>query len=133
VIVTTPEEMPVAETIELRHAVAEKTTVELAAVVVNRVLPERFSPRGEAAFEAMTAPGAMGALRTMAGDAVDEVVDAARLATTLRRSRTRHLATLRDGLDPTTPVLLVPYLFQRADGLRATHQLAEYLAEELGQ
>ena len=39
-IVTTPEEMPVNETIELSKSVREQTTVDLAAVVVNRVLPE---------------------------------------------------------------------------------------------
>jgi hypothetical protein len=67
----------------------------------------------------------------LAGPEIDAVLSAASLATELRRSRTQHLATLRDGLDPATPVLLVPYLFQRADGLRATRQLAVHLAEEL--
>jgi anion-transporting ArsA/GET3 family ATPase len=131
VIVTTPEEMPVSETIELRHAVASETTVELAAVVVNRVLPERFSPRGEAVFEKLSSKKGRDALVKLAGDEIGAVMGAASLATELRRSRTQHLATLREGLDPTTPVLLVPYLFQRADGVRATHQLAVHLAEEL--
>jgi anion-transporting ArsA/GET3 family ATPase len=131
VIVTTPEEMPVAETVELRHAVATETTVDLVAVVVNRVLPERFSPRGEAVFARLISKEGSDGLRSIAGDEIGAVLASASLATTLRRSRTQHLATLRAGLDPTTPVLLVPYLFQRADGLRATHQLAEHLAEEL--
>ena len=48
VIVTTPEEMPVNETMELAGRVREETTVDLAAVVVNRVLPELFGAVGGA-------------------------------------------------------------------------------------
>ena len=39
VIVAAPEEMPVNETIELAGRIGEETVVDLAAVVVNRVLP----------------------------------------------------------------------------------------------
>src|SRR5256886_13785260 len=42
VIVATPEEMPVNETIELAGRVEEETNVELAALVGNRALPEPF-------------------------------------------------------------------------------------------
>jgi len=132
VIVTTPEEMPVAETIELSAAVREKTTVDLAAVVVNRLLPERFGPRDEAAFDTMSSPTGVEALSEMLGMDVGPVLSAARLATTLRRSRSVHLETLRAGLPAGMPLLLVPELFARADGLRATRLVATNLAEELG-
>ena len=46
VIVTTPEEMPVNETIELSARIEQETSVNLAAIIVNRVLPELFG-RGE--------------------------------------------------------------------------------------
>ena len=45
VIVTTPEEMPVTETIELLDRVGAETSVEIAAIVANRVLPSLFSER----------------------------------------------------------------------------------------
>ncbi len=45
VAVTTPEEMPVAETLELAERVVTQTSVRLSAVVVNRVLPELFGRR----------------------------------------------------------------------------------------
>ena len=131
VIVTTPEEMPVAETIELVEAVKKSTTVDLAGVIVNRVLPERFSPATEEVFELLRTTNGEAALREFGGDGVEAVLDAAELATTLRRSRTQHLATLRSGLNSQVPVLLIPYLFQRSDGLRATTQLASHLSEEL--
>ena len=56
VVVTTPEEMPVNETIELAARVREETTVELAAVVVNRVLPELFGRSEEEVFEELCRP-----------------------------------------------------------------------------
>src|SRR5439155_1732499 len=46
VIVATPEEMPVAETIDLYRPFQERTAVDLACTVVNRVLPA-FVVRGE--------------------------------------------------------------------------------------
>ena len=39
--------------------------------------------------------------------------------------------TLRRALDPTLPMLYVPYLFTRSHGARATRKVAELLAEEL--
>ena len=50
-IVTTPEEMPVTETIELAGRLRDETNVDLAAVVVNRVLPELFGRGEEEVFE----------------------------------------------------------------------------------
>src|SRR6185436_13399879 len=42
-IVTTPEEMPVAETIELVDKLRTDVAVPLGTIVVNRVLPELFT------------------------------------------------------------------------------------------
>src|SRR5262249_33675462 len=42
-IVTTPEEMPVAETIELAERLRQEVNVPLGEVIVNRVLPELFT------------------------------------------------------------------------------------------
>ncbi|HRW37337.1 MAG TPA: ArsA family ATPase [Aquihabitans sp.] len=131
VIVSAPEEMPVAETIELADRLEAETEVDLAAVVVNRVLPELFTEREEALFEALRTPKRIDALTTAVGGDVTPVFDAAELAVTLRRTRAEHLATLRDGLDPAIPLVYVPYLFARSHGARATRQVAELLAEEL--
>jgi hypothetical protein len=51
---------------------------------------------------------------------------------TLRRTRAGHIERLRAGVDPTVAMLYVPYLFLRSHGLRATHQVSEALAAELG-
>jgi anion-transporting ArsA/GET3 family ATPase len=132
VVVTTPEEMPVAETLELVGRVDRETTVRLAAVVVNRVLPELFGRREEEVFEQLREAGATATLSERAGGDADPVLEGARLAVTIRRTRAAHLERLRQGLDPAIPVLLLPYLFSRYHGLRTTRQVAASLGEELG-
>ena len=132
VIVATPEEMPVSETIELAARLRDETPVELAAVVANRVLPELFGTAEEETFEAMTAADRLGRLETALGGDPTPVIAGARLAVDLRRNRARHLERLRAELDPPAPLLFVPYLFTRSHGMRATRQVAAALGAELG-
>jgi anion-transporting ArsA/GET3 family ATPase len=132
VVVTTPEEMPVTETIELAGRIGEDTKVDLAAVVVNRVLPELFARGEEAIFDRLRGPAAVDVLARRAGAGVGAVLDAAELAVTLRRSRSVHLEDLRAALPAGLPVLYVPETFARSSGMRATSQVAEALSEELG-
>ncbi len=68
-IVTTPEEMPVTETIELAGRLDEETGVDLAAVVVNRVLPELFGRGEEEVFERLRSSKAEAVLADRAGPA----------------------------------------------------------------
>jgi anion-transporting ArsA/GET3 family ATPase len=132
VAVCTPEEMPVNETLELVTRVREETTVRLSAVVVNRVLPELFGQREEEIFEQLREPGTEELLSERAGGSVAPVLEAARLAVTMRRTRASHMQYLQAGLPPGLPVLLVPYLFARSFGARTTRQVAHALGEELG-
>ena len=132
VAVCTPEEMPVNETIELAVRVREETTVQLSAVVVNRVLPELFGHREEMVFDALCAPGPSEELAGLVDGDVAPVLDAARLAVTMRRTRATHLERLRRGIDESVPLLYLPYLFTRSHGLRTTRQVAASLGEELG-
>ncbi len=131
VIVSAPEEMPVAETIDLAERLGAETDVDLAAIVVNRVLPELFTEREEALFDRLREPAHAAALSEAVGGDAGPILDAAELAVTLRRTRAEHLATLRAAVDPALPLLYVPYLFTRSHGARATRQVAEFLAEEL--
>lgn len=127
VIVTVPEEMPVTETIELSGRLAAETEVDLAGVVVNRVLPELFGRREEQVFQSLP----WERLRETVGAPVEQVVEGAKLAVRLRRSRAAHIARLRSGLPVETTMLFVPELFTRARGIRATRMLAEALKDEL--
>ena len=132
VIVAAPEEMPVQETIELAGRLREETVVELAAVIVNRVLPELFNAGEEALFERLRSDEDLVAtLAEAGGGPVEPILDAAELAVGLRRSRAVHLQKLRTELAG-TEMLYVPYLFQRSHGVRATNRIAGHLGEELG-
>jgi len=132
VAVCTPEEMPVNETLELTTRVREETTVRMSGVIVNRVLPELFSLREEKVFEQLREPEVEAMLSERAGGTVTPVLEAARLAVTLRRTRSVHLQRLQAGLPEGLPVLLLPYLFARSFGARTTRQVAHALGEELG-
>ena len=131
VVVTTPEEMPVNETIELSQRVEDETDVVLSAIVVNRVLPELFGRQEEEVFEELRQPAAVGALREAVGNPAEPVLEAARLAVTMRRTRAGHIERLRSSIDPSIPLLYVPYVFMRAHGFRTTRQVAEALSAEL--
>lgn len=129
-IVAVPEEMPVTETLELSERLGNETEVDLAAVIVNRVLPELFSAREEAAFEALVANHA-DALAEAAGPGVRHVLGGAALAVQLRRTRAAHIARLRNGLPAGVPMPIVPELFTRETGIRATRMMAQALGDEL--
>jgi anion-transporting ArsA/GET3 family ATPase len=132
VIVASPEEMPVNETIELSRRIKDETNVDLAAVVVNRVLPELFARGEEGCFDELRQPARVGALEEAVGGTVQPVLDAAELAVRLRRTRAGHLARLREGLPDGMNLLYVPELFTRHHGVRATQLVAEALGQELG-
>ncbi len=129
-VVVTPEEMPVVETIELVAAARSELAVPFGAVVVNRVLPELFTRADEEAFEAMRRPDLRERVAERVGPGAGPVLDGARLAVSLRRTRAGHLARLREAVD--LPMLYVPYLFSRSHGLRETRVVAEALGAELG-
>ena len=132
VIVAAPEEMPVSETIELSQRIRAETTVDLAAVIVNKVLPELFARGEEEIFNALRTDAISNQLSAAAGGPIDDVLEAAQLAVTLRRTRTEHLSRLRAELPPDLNLLYVPYLFTRTYGVRATTTVAEALGAELG-
>ena len=127
VIVTTPEEMPVNETIELVERLDAEAHVDLAAIVVNHVLPELFGTREEELFDALDADR----LAALVGPGAFTVLDAATLAVARRRARASHLERLRTGFTADVPLVYLPELFIRHHGVRATRQLADALAAEL--
>ncbi len=100
-----PEEMPVNETIELAGRLEAETNVDLAAVDRQPGAARAVRPgRGRG----VRPPGRRRrAGRRRRGD-VEPIVEAARLAVTLRRSRAEHLDRLREALPPDLPMLYLP-------------------------
>ena len=133
VIATTPEEMPVTETIELIDRVQTETRVGIAAVVANRVMPALFGTRDVELFDRLGEPDARALMAELAGRDVGAVVEAAELLESRRRVGAEHLARLRSALPDVAslPLLIVPELFTRATGRRVVTLIAEALGEEL--
>jgi anion-transporting ArsA/GET3 family ATPase len=132
VVVATPEEMPVTETLELVDRLETETRVPLAAVVVNKVLPELFGRGEQEVFDRLCSPAHRAQLASVVAGPVDPVLDGADLAVRLRRSRAKHITRLRTELPRDLPLFYVPYLFTRAHGMRTTRTLAEAVGAELG-
>lgn len=128
VIVTTPEEMPVTEALDLLSRLPRETGVHPAAVVANRVLPALFDRRQASVVAHLdrARPQLVGA----AGSGAVAVVEAARITEARRRTGGQHLDRLAAG-SAGLPTLIVPELFTRATGRRVVSLVADALAEEL--
>jgi len=128
-VVTTPEEMPISETIQLIKSLEDRVDVALGNVIVNRVLPEPFNRNDSVVFESLKSDAATEILHRNAGLGTDEVLAAAELAVSLRRNQVSHIARLRAAVD--LPLVYLPYLFVRDHGLRVTRVVAEALENEM--
>jgi anion-transporting ArsA/GET3 family ATPase len=128
-IVTTPEEMPITETLGLIDRLGRETGVEASVLIANRVMPTVFDECESAIVDRLDA--ARPALVEAAGRGAATVLDAARIIEARRRIGDAQLARLRDGA-PDLPMLVVPELFTRATGRRVVALVADALAAELG-
>ena len=118
VAVALPEEMPVNETLELGGRLREAVGLDLDAVVVNGLYPERYSS-GDAEL-----------LRHAARDGLDPSAEQSVRAALSEHERARaqrvHLRRLRRGVDAAS-VLTLPFLFEPEVGLAQYGQLAREL------
>ncbi len=130
VCVTTPEEMPVTETIELLARVRAETPVNIAAIIANRVLPPLFAPEEDPVFEHLCAPAARTLLEQRVAKRIDAVLGAAELASARHRIGAGHLARLQEAMPDDLPMAIVPELFARSSGRRVVTKVADALAEE---
>jgi anion-transporting ArsA/GET3 family ATPase len=126
VAVTTGEEMPVTETIELIQQLRERVHVDLAAVVINRVLPEPLAKTDRGVFDkALENPAELNEL--MGGESSAMLASVA-FAAQQRRTREPNLHRLLSD----TPVAFVPWLGAADAGPSTSSTVAELLGEELG-
>jgi anion-transporting ArsA/GET3 family ATPase len=127
-IVTTPEEMPVTETLSLVDRLEPETGVRPSLIVANRVLPQHFDRRQAAVFDELAE--ASDVLVDAAGRGVGAVLAAARIIEARRQNGEHHLDDLREQV-PDLPMVVVPELFTRATGRRVVELVADALAPQL--
>ena len=134
-VVTTPEEMPVTETIDLLGRLHAETGAHASAVIANRVMPVMFSRREQTIVDRLDE--VMPLLVDAAGPDVTTVVDAARLTESRRSTGAAHLDRLRSWLASSgavadgLPIVTVGELFSRGSGPRVVSLVAEALTDEL--
>ena len=133
-IVTTPEEMPVTESIDLLDRLPAETGVHPHTVLANRVLPVLFDRREQKVADRLA--DAVPLLVDAIGPDVETVLDAASLTEARRRTGAAHLDRIREALRGSEDLsgvstITVPELFARAPGPRVVSLIADTLAEEL--
>ncbi len=141
-VVTTSEEMPVTESIELLERLTTETGTYPVAVIANRVLPEIFDAAERDVADRV--PEAMDVLTEELGDGVRAVVDAAVIVESRRAIGHAHLTRLADaieGLDLSgasrgraaveLPIVTVPEMFSRSHGKRVVSLVADVLDRSL--
>jgi anion-transporting ArsA/GET3 family ATPase len=114
VAVATAEEMPVNETLALQRTIEAELGQRLASVVVNAVLPARFTKAEGAALAAVAPPGS-------------RAVRAARAEAARSRGHRAQLARLRRGVGAGVEVRSLPFLFSTALGTAELGRLGEEL------
>ncbi|MFZ4515568.1 MAG: ArsA family ATPase [Acidimicrobiia bacterium] len=129
VIVTTAEEMPVRETIDLLSRARARLSIAIGGVIVNRVLPELLTREDEPLFTALMEPEPKAVVTAVGGPSACGVLAAAQFAIALRRDRSQYLDALRRAVD--VPISYIPELFVRSEGRRVTRQIADALDAEL--
>lgn len=141
-VVTTSEEMPVTESIELLERLTNETGTYPAAVVANRVLDEVFDEHGGEV--ARLVPDAMDVLTDAVGSGARAVVDAALIVESRRAIGDGHLDRLSAAIDELDlsgatrgrtsiglPILTVPEMFSRSHGKRVVSLVADVLDRSL--
>lgn len=124
-VVTTPDELPVAETVDLVGAIRDATVVDVAAVILNR-MPAAPAAAAGAPVDLFAAE-TVALLRDEVGGGVDVVLD------TLERARRRHERACERvaPLDTVEGVArhTFPELVDHPPGARATGVLADLVIE----
>jgi len=125
VIVAIPEEMAVAEALELRRAAAAEVGVEAQALVLNACHERRFSAADQAAILKLGSEGASGRLR--GGAPLADALLAARRQ--LRRARLTRFYEGQLRRAAAAPLVTLPFLYEERLGLAALRRLAARLLE----
>ncbi len=127
-VVTTPEEMPVTETLALLERLERETGVAPTSLIANRVLPNLFEgPQRDVADRLAEM---LPLIKSEAGRGASAVLEAARITEARRQIGAGHLDRLRAESD--LPMLCVPELFTRATGRRVVTLVADALDEKVG-
>jgi hypothetical protein len=120
-----PEEMPVAEALELHDRARAETTITLGACFLNRVFTTALTPRQLRLLEALCDDQHLDAARQRLGGDPRPVLTGDRIAQRLHDLGATHARRLRQGMS--VPVLEIPLISSARPGLSTTRAVAAAL------
>ena len=120
-VVALAEEMPVNETLDFQRSLGEVMGLEIDAIVVNAVYPERFSGADAEALSGFSPDGSRPALRAALEAALSEHHRA--------RAQRAQLRRLRRGAE--SEVTTLPFLFEPELGPESVERLSRELERKL--
>jgi len=138
-LVTLAEEMPVSETLETAAALGTRVKINSGVAFANAVYPPLLEDAEAKELETIMSDGDPDEL-VQAGTAVglkldredlDALVGYARFLTSRRKIQSKHLATLKKGLDD--PVAELPFLFSAGLSLPGIETLADAMEGEIAR
>ncbi len=131
-LATLPEEMPVAESIDLYHALTRDIRIAYAGIAVNAILPKRF--RRENLGRGGEIERAVGEAFREIGAGDSHVVHAYRAAHEEMRWRLTHEHYLkRLASDLPGPFLHLPFVFKSDGGGELVERIAAVMAGEIAE
>ncbi|CAN5593756.1 hypothetical protein BH24ACT26_BH24ACT26_11510 [soil metagenome] len=136
-LVTLAEEMPVAETLETSEALSGALRMHQGITFANAVYSEQLGRAEDKALQEMMSAEETETLVSAAGRAgldlddqdLDELLGYARFLRARRAVQTKHLKTLRKGLDQA--VVELPFLFSAGLALPDVEALADEIEERV--
>jgi len=126
-VVTTPEEMPVTETLSLLERLERETGVRPTTLIANRVLPNLFTDHERDVVDRLGE--ALPLIVDEVGRGGRAVLEATQITDARRKIGEGHLDRLRAESD--LPILTVPELFTKATGRRVVNLVADALGREV--
>ncbi len=134
-LVTLPEEMPIAETLETVEALHERVKIQTGPIFANAVYPEHLTAGDEERLTEIKADGRLDELSGAAddvglkleGEDLDALVGYAQFIVARRAIQTKHLRALKRGVKE--PVVELPFLFTSGLALPGVEQLADAIEE----
>jgi anion-transporting ArsA/GET3 family ATPase len=129
-LVTTAEETPIEEALELNDRLKEQTVVSLVGAVVNKVVPRVFSSLEWETFERLSSI-VVGGLESAELDGLANLIEATRLWSVLGERHEALIERLRAVLPMDTPFAVVPTIPGVHVGLSVVTEVSETLEVEL--
>ena len=137
-LVTLPEEMPVAETMETSEALHTKLGIDPGTVFANAVYQELLTAEERKTLGAVMADDDPRELRIRAAevalrldnDDLDALINYERFLESRRTIQSKHLRALRKNIDD--PVVELPFLFSSGLALPDIETLADVIEDKVG-